>query len=123
MHDLMFAHQRDLSQAKYDAWAEDLGLDMQRFHAALDSHKFKAQIERDAKEGSSIGASGTPTFFINGHKLVGAQPQEGFERVIDDELQHAAKLLRQGVPANALYDHMMKEAPAPAAEEDEEEGD
>ena len=51
------------------------------------SGKFKERVDREAKEGNSFGATGTPTFFINGHILVGAQPVDAFKTAIDAELK------------------------------------
>jgi protein-disulfide isomerase len=62
---------------------------MGKFKAALDSGKFTAQIEADSAEGSRLGANGTPTFFVNGRTLVGAQPFEAFKSLIDEELKKA----------------------------------
>jgi protein-disulfide isomerase len=60
---------------------------MTKFKAALDSGKFKDKVDADAKEGAAVGATGTPTFFINGTRLVGAQPVDKFKALIDDELK------------------------------------
>jgi protein-disulfide isomerase len=65
---------------------EDLNLNMAKFTAALDDPKIKAGIEADSQLGSSVGANGTPTFFINGRTLVGAQPYDSFAKLIDEEL-------------------------------------
>jgi protein-disulfide isomerase len=62
---------------------------MGKYKAAMDSGKFNELIEADSAEGARVGANGTPTFFINGRTLVGAQPVEAFKRVIDEELQKA----------------------------------
>jgi protein-disulfide isomerase len=87
MHDLMFANQRQLDRASLEGYAKQLGLNEARFKAALDSGKFDAQVAADASEGARIGATGTPTFFINGRPLVGALPIDQFRRVIDEELK------------------------------------
>jgi protein-disulfide isomerase len=89
MHDKLFANQRALDRASLEKYAQELGLNVDKFKAALDSGKFNAQIDADAAEGSRLGANGTPTFFINGRTLVGAQPFEAFKRVIDEELKKA----------------------------------
>jgi protein-disulfide isomerase len=87
MHDKLFANQQALTRADLEKYAEDLGLNMSKFKAALDSGKFKERVDREAKEGNSFGATGTPTFFINGHILVGAQPFDAFKSAIDAELK------------------------------------
>ena len=85
-HDKLFANQQALDRPSLEKYAEELGLNMGKFKAALDSGKFKAQIDADKAESQKAGASGTPTFFINGNRLVGAQPVDAFKKVIDDEL-------------------------------------
>ncbi|GAC1596431.1 MAG: hypothetical protein NVS4B10_05420 [Myxococcales bacterium] len=86
MHDKLFEHQAELSPPLYDKLAKELGLDLQKFHASIEGHKHAAQIQAEMTEGTNVGASGTPTFFINGRKLVGAQPIEAFKQAIDAEL-------------------------------------
>jgi protein-disulfide isomerase len=86
MHDLLFANQQKLERADLEGYAQQIGLDMGKFKGALDSGKEKARIAKDAQDGTAAGASGTPTFFINGTKLVGAQPIDAFKKVIDEEL-------------------------------------
>jgi protein-disulfide isomerase len=87
MHDKLFANQQALDRPNLEKYAEELGLNMAKFKAALDSGKFKAKVDADAKEGADVGATGTPTFFINGTKVVGAQPFETFKTTIDAELK------------------------------------
>ncbi len=62
---------------------------MGKFKAALDSNKFDEYIAKDSAQGTQLGASGTPTFFINGRQIVGAKPPSVFRRVIDEELKKA----------------------------------
>jgi protein-disulfide isomerase len=90
-HDKLFANQKALDRANLEKYASELGLDLNKFKAALDSNKFDKLISADSAEGSRIGANGTPTFFINGRQLVGAQPLESFKAIIDDELKKAGK--------------------------------
>ncbi len=86
-HDTLFANQQALDRPALEKYASDLGLDMAKFRAALDSGKFKDKVDAEAKEGAAVGATGTPTFFINGNKLVGAQPIDAFKAAIDKELK------------------------------------
>jgi protein-disulfide isomerase len=118
MHDKLFANQQALDRASLERYAQELGLDVGKFKAALDSNKFAAKVERDSSEGMQVGANGTPTFFINGREFVGAQPFESFKSVIDEEIKKADKLLSNGVKLENLYAEFMKEAgkaPPPAA--------
>jgi protein-disulfide isomerase len=86
-HDKLFENQRQLDRASLDKYAQELGLEMGRFKAALDSGKFKKRVEQDAQQAQKVGASGTPTFFVNGRSVVGAQPFETtFKPLIDAEL-------------------------------------
>jgi protein-disulfide isomerase len=86
-HDKLFANQQALDRPALEKYAQELGLDMTKFRAALDSGKFKDKVDAEAKEGAAVGATGTPTFFINGTRLVGAQPIDAFKAVIDKELK------------------------------------
>jgi protein-disulfide isomerase len=94
-HDKLFAHQQALDRASLDKYAAELGLDMAKFKAALDSKKFDAQIAADATEATSAGVDGTPTFFINGRRLVGAQPIEQFKAIIQEELKKSSASLNE----------------------------
>ena len=85
-HDKLFANQQALDRPALEKYAEDLGLNMAKFKSALDTGKFKAKVDAEVAEGDKAGAGGTPTFFINGNKLVGAQPVAQFKQLIDAEL-------------------------------------
>jgi len=66
-------------------------MDVAAYDTCMSSGKFQAAVQKDIDEGSRLGVTGTPAFFINGRLLVGAQPLENFVRVIDDELARANK--------------------------------
>jgi protein-disulfide isomerase len=68
------------------AVAQGAGLDMASFQQCVASGKHQAAVQKDVEEGKRLDVTGTPTFFINGRVLTGAQPLEAFVRVIDDEL-------------------------------------
>jgi protein-disulfide isomerase len=103
MHDLMYQNQRELSAASYEKWAQQIGLDMSKFKADVASHKFAAQVKADADYARSVGANGTPNFFIDGRQLVGAQPFPAFQQIIDQELAKAKDLESKGLKGDALY--------------------
>lgn len=88
-HDALFADQSKLDMAGLKATAKRLGLNTKEFDACLASKKYDADIRHDMAEGTSLGVTGTPTFFINGRELEGAQPLQNFERVINEELAEA----------------------------------
>lgn len=85
-HDALFKNQNALSPALYTQLAEQLGLDGGQFKQCVDSGKHTQEVQNDFAYGSQVGVSGTPTFFINGIKLVGAQPFQAFKQIIDAEL-------------------------------------
>jgi predicted DsbA family dithiol-disulfide isomerase len=81
-HDKLFANQQAIKRPDLEKYAEELGLDMPKFKAALDSHKHKDFIEQDAAVGNKAGVGGTPGFVINGYFVSGAQPFQAFDKVI-----------------------------------------
>ncbi len=86
MHDAMFADLRALFVPSLKQTARKLGLDGAKFDACLDSGKHAANIRADFAYGNTLGVNSTPTFYINGRALVGAQPFEQFKQIIDEEL-------------------------------------
>jgi predicted DsbA family dithiol-disulfide isomerase len=109
MHDKMFENNQALARDDLDRYAKEIGLDVARFKKDMDDPKLKEEVLADQKVANSVGASGTPTFFINGRKLVGAQPTEQFVQVIDEELKKADELLKKGTPADKLYEKLLEE--------------
>lgn len=105
--DALFADQRDLGTERYAAIAAQLGLSKDVALAAIKSHKHQARIDRDQALAQDLEANGTPTFFINGRRLVGAQPPEKFNAIIDQELAKAEALIQSGTPAAKLYDQIV----------------
>ncbi len=88
-HDVLFENRMSwtgVGAAKFKEYASDLGLDTNAFDECLDSDKYADEVTSDMNAGSSVGVTGTPTFFINGQKLVGAQPFASFEAAIEAEL-------------------------------------
>lgn len=91
MHDELFA-KRDEWTAATDAkttvtnLAAGVGLNKASFTACLESGKHTQAVKDDMALGQSVGVSATPSFFINGQMLVGAQPFEAFKAIIDQEL-------------------------------------
>ncbi len=87
MHNAMFANQQKLASADLVETAGTLGLDKDKFKACLDSGKKRDEVQKDFADGMKVGVTGTPTFFINGLKLVGARDVSSFAEIIDQELQ------------------------------------
>jgi hypothetical protein len=115
MHDKMFENMRALTRPDLERYAQEIGLDMERFKRSMDGHEFQAAIEADQAIAAQLGARGTPSFFINGRPLRGAQPFEGFKTVIDEELQNAQRLASSGVPRARLYAEITKNGLTKAA--------
>ncbi len=90
MHDRLWANPEKLSVPDLKAHAQALGLDAPGFAGCLDSGRHKGLVERDLRAGQGYGVSGTPAFFVNGRPLIGAQPFEAFQQVIDDELARSS---------------------------------
>ena len=114
-HDKLFDIQPKLDDQDLENAAKDLGLDVQKVDAAMKTHKWKSVLDDDTDESEDFQASGTPHFFVNGRRLVGAQPQDKFEAIIDEEIKKANDLLSKGVKPEALYDTLTKDGKGPAA--------
>lgn len=81
-HDLLFRNQNNLDTASLKRYAEELGLNESQFTACLDSGKYASLIAEKVNEGFSAGVGGTPSFFLNGAAIVGAQPYQVFADAI-----------------------------------------
>jgi len=100
--------------ADLDAIARAMGLDLAKTHDAVAKKKYQKILDEDSDLGDDVSASGTPHFFINGRRLVGAQPIEKFIPIIDEEIVKARKLLAAtGVAQTGIYDELMKAGKAP----------
>jgi len=86
MHDLMFADINALSVPQLKQGAAKLGLSQATFDQCLDSGKHEARVRASAADAEKVGVNSTPSMFINGRPLVGAQPFDVFQQVIDEEL-------------------------------------
>jgi protein-disulfide isomerase len=87
LHDAMFADQKGLGIDGLRKKAAKLGLDATAFDDCLDSNKHADTIASDTEAGKALGVTGTPTVFINGISMSGAQPFDALAKVIDSELQ------------------------------------
>ena len=124
MHARLFGDQSALDESGLVASARALGLDLRAFDASRSGPSTAAALERMEKLAASLGANGTPTFFVNGRRLMGARPYEQFRALLEEERAHARELLAKGVAREQLYATMMAAAPlhevrAPAAEADD----
>ena len=71
------------SKANLAKYAGQVGLGTAQFASCLNSDKYAKHVADDLASGKTIGVTGTPTTFINGQKIVGAQPYETFKQAID----------------------------------------
>jgi len=88
LHDKMYANFRQITRAHILVWATEVGLDMKRFQADLDSHKYAARVHAEEQEGEVAGVGGTPTFFINGKKFNGVFEVKAIAPIVLDEMKH-----------------------------------
>ena len=91
MHDLLLKNSPKLDRNSLINYAKELGLDVNRFTESIDKMRHSALIEQDKKLALSLDLFNTPTFFINGRKVVGDVPYEHLKKVIEEELKHANK--------------------------------
>jgi protein-disulfide isomerase len=85
-HKALFKEGAELSDAAYKKLAKKHRLNMKQFNKCYESGSYTSRVAADKKDGKSLGITGTPTFFINGIKLVGAVPFSDFAEVIEKEL-------------------------------------
>lgn len=90
-HDRLFARQPEFERDQLIGYATDLGLDRERFVRCLDEHQQRPAVQASFAEGRALGVTSTPTFFVNGRPLVGAQPVERFREAIDEALEKARR--------------------------------
>lgn len=93
MHDKLFQEQAKLGEntvaytnTNLKKWAAQLGLNAGQFNSCLDADKYGTRITSDQDYGTTVGVGGTPTFFVNGNRIVGAQPFAAFKALIEEEL-------------------------------------
>lgn len=96
----------------FEGIAKNLGIDVKKASDAIANKKHKARIEQDQDLADDVNATGTPHFFINGRRLVGAQPIEKFKALIDEEITKSEALVKKGTPAAKLYDTLIKDGKA-----------
>lgn len=82
MHDKLFQNQSQLKEIDLINYAGQIGLDGAKFNECLTSHKFKDRVLADYQAGFKAGVAGTPTFFINGYRAMGAIPLFEWEKII-----------------------------------------
>ncbi len=95
MHDALYDHQDALEREDILDYGRQIGLDMARFEADLDSHVHAERVHEDFREGIRSGVNGTPTFFINEVRYDGAWDLESLIEAIEKPLGVRVRLLAQ----------------------------
>jgi protein-disulfide isomerase len=90
-HDRLFEKQPQFERDDLIGHAINLGLDRERFTRCLDDHLQRPAVQASVAEGRALGVGSTPTFFVNGSPLVGAQPVETFRDAINEALQRSRR--------------------------------
>jgi protein-disulfide isomerase len=85
-HDKLFGMELGLNTEAYQEYASQLDFDTEEFNECLDSGRYEEEVQADFDFAANLGVRSTPTFFINGIAVVGAQPFEVFQQVIEQEL-------------------------------------
>lgn len=94
-HDWMYQNQADESNTdfytadKLETYAANLGMNKTTFTSCLNSSAAQASVQQDLTDGQTAGVNGTPTVFVNGTAIVGAQPYANFKTAIDQALAAA----------------------------------
>jgi len=91
MYEVLFKNFRTLSRNSIMAMAKDIGLDMDKFKADLDSGKYKAVVEKDLADGEAAGVYGTPAFYINGKQYNGEVTLAALKPILAAELKGETK--------------------------------
>ena len=84
-HEKLFSSET-LGSSTYLQYAQELGLNINSFDSCMNDRKYQQAVEEDLNFAVDLGIRSTPTFFINGLAIVGAQPLDVFQQVIDKEL-------------------------------------
>ncbi len=107
MHDLIFEDQKSLSREVFEDYAEQLGLDMERFRRELDEGVHTAHVEGDKQIAQRIEVRGTPSLFVNGRRAAGVS-YEDLKPQVEEELKRARALVEAGTPRDELYQSIIK---------------
>jgi predicted DsbA family dithiol-disulfide isomerase len=119
-HDLIFENQKEIEDDHLWGYAAKLGLDVEKVKNAVKNNTHKAKIDANQELANDMNASGTPHFFVNGRRLVGAQPVEKFKTIIDEEIKKSEALLKKGTAPKDLYAEIIKNGKEPPPPETKE---
>ncbi len=97
MHNIVFENQRDWGEKQapdpkiFENYAQQIGLDMDRYSKDIASQELKDRIERDRDAGQKLNITGTPTFFLGGKKINNPRGYEDFKALIQSAISEATK--------------------------------
>ena len=96
-HDKLFANQGGLAftEPKLEQYGREVRLKDANFKRCLTTEKYRKKVEGETAVAASLGARGTPTFFVNGRLIVGAQAFDAFQAVIEEELNRKRAQIRE----------------------------
>jgi protein-disulfide isomerase len=118
-HDKLFDNQKALDAPSLEKYAQELGLNLDKWKKDMADPGLKAEIEAEQALSGKLGARGTPAFFVNGKYMRGAQPFEAFKTRIEEEIKNASAIMAKGVALGKVYEEIIKngatEAPAAPA--------
>jgi len=100
MHDKIFENQKAIGDAELESYAKTIEVDVGKWKECYSGQKPKTRILNDQRQAVTLGARGTPAFFINGRFLSGAQPFPAFDKLISEEL---AKAKASGIAKGEYY--------------------
>ena len=90
-HTALFSGKYSLGKDAYTRYAAELNLDADKFAQCISERRYQSEVEADFAAATKLGVNSTPTFYINGRGLIGAQPYEAFKQIIDEELAAVKK--------------------------------
>ncbi|MBK8257570.1 MAG: thioredoxin domain-containing protein [Polyangiaceae bacterium] len=109
----LFDHQNRLDPTGLADLGSQLDLDASKLDSDMNSRSADSYVQTGMDAAKTLGVQGTPTFFINGVRLIGAQPESAFRKAIDSALGQAQTLLNRGVKPENVYAEILKTAAPP----------
>jgi protein-disulfide isomerase len=109
-HELLFKNPKQLKKPHLIKYAKKVGMNVAKFKKDLANKRLHLQVRQDQQQLKRVGARSTPSFFINGRYVRGGRSFAQFKKIIDQEIQHARKLVKSGVARGQLYRNIMKTA-------------
>ena len=122
-YQILFDNQKELGRDKLLEYARSINLDIVKFEADMDSQAVKDRIAADLELSKKYSVSGTPHFFINGTRTVGALPIEQFQAAVDKEIEFSKKYDGLNLSTDDMYKRIVEETPKPAIINDGAEGE